>query len=107
MCGSQRCGLGLPGSAGSLGSADGDAVEASSRNLIQAALLVCCRGKRPARGRGVCKMVRQMRGRGVCKMVRQTRGKYRGLEAREAEFRSETSEMTSEFGTLTLVSAIM
>lgn len=49
VCGGQRCGLGLPGSAGSFGSA-GDVVEASSRNLIQAALLVCCRGKRPEGG---------------------------------------------------------
>ena len=34
-------------------------------------------------------------------------GKVQGLEAREAKFRSETSEVTSEFGTLTLVSAVI
>ena len=45
---------GLPGSAGSLGSADGDVAEASSRNLIQVALLACCcRGKMPKEG-GEC-----------------------------------------------------
>lgn len=95
VCGGQRCGLGLPGSAGSFGSAAGD-----GRSVFQKLNPGCSAGV-------LQRQEAQKEGSECARWCSKRGGKYSGWRPEEAEFRTETSELTSEFGTLTLVNAVM